>query len=838
MGINESSAVAAVYRLAEKRTAAGLVRSLRDETLELLTRGYQRPRRLTEAVLASGDRELQAALARNAGLCTPRQRLRLARLGVPEIGRALYVAERWTRTGSGDEVRIAVLTAADPTDPAWRAPGGLVAMLLGETGPTDLAAAIHAPFPELALHALRHCGRDLPLPMLLRAARTLHARGGPEQLTALAALVDEEDGLGHPGLAALLRRAAAACADAEADAALAPGPGSAASLLAGDPSPTDELLYEVRVHGGGERAAHVPPDWELVRSEHARRPFSADALTHLNRWPGCPPDLAVEGLRGSPRTALLQGTGPLPLAVLTGPEAEPARSYVPRVLQRGLREGWLAAERLFTEVTPAADVIGCLPKGDELVGKAVRELTAPLGSDPAAWLALYRRINRFEGTATALVAAACADAGRRGPAPSWPRPIGAAFPCREPEGARALFQRLFEYAEEAVQEALLPHLDVRAVQHLLVFGTPSPRLRERITAVHGRAAQVAHASRWDLPGETVEELLDLDDPEVNEKLYLYGAIAREERERILEGRGRGGGPVPVTGGLLDALTRIDLRHHRNWVSAGLPSGDPRVLRVVLGRIRTHTEAGRLRVLIRLWERHGPEAVRSLMAEEEFPGRAAGAGHPLPAATHKTAAQALASPDGPALLRTRLAAEEDPVRLIAVLRRAAAGTVAERVRHLAQEGTALPWPQLVEAHTADPLPVHLLRALAQQPDCPRPLLLEALGAGPVHRGDDRPWLVPAMEEGRLIPADILRRCGPAAEAVSLLAGVHTHWPTTEDPWSYRVYREARTLTRTHLGTSPETWTRAARLLPTFPGPLPALLTAATADSAPADRTPTG
>ncbi|MFI8450174.1 hypothetical protein [Streptomyces erythrochromogenes] len=827
MGINESSAVAAVYSLAEKETAAGLLGSLRDEMLDLLSCGYRRPRRLAEAVLASGDRELQVALARNSALCTPRQRLRLAGLGVPEIGRVLYVAERWTRTG-GDAVRIAVLEAADPADPAWRAPGGLVALLLGETGPTDLAAAVHAPFPELALHALRHCGPLLPLPMLLRAARTLLARGGPEQLAALAALVEEEDGLGHPGLAALLRRAAAAAAAADADAGPGGGHGSAASLLAGEPSPTDEVLYAVRLHRGGEEGADAAPDWDLVRSEHARLPFCAGALTHLNRWPGCPPDLAVEGLRGNPRTALLQGTGPLPLSALTGPEAEPARSYVTRVLQRGLREGWLAAEQLFTEVTPAADAIGCLPQDDELVGKAVRELTAPLGSDPAAWLALYRRINRFEGTATALVAAACADAGRRGPAPSWPRPIGAAFPCREPEGARALFQRLFAYAEEAVQEALVPHLDVRAVQHLLVFGTPSPRLRERITGVHGRAAQVAHASRWDLPRETVEELLDLDDPEVNEKLYLYGAIAREERERILTGRGRGGGSVPVTDGLLDALTGIDLRHHRNWVSAGLLSGDPRVLRVALGRIRTHTEAGRLRVLIRLWERHGPEAVRSLMAEEEFPGRAAGARHPLPAATHKNAAQALASPDGPALLRTRLAAEEDPVRLIAVLRRTAAGTVVERVRHLAQEGTALPWPQLAEAHAADPLPVHLLRALAQQPDCPRPLLLEALAAGPIRRADDGPWLVPAMKEGRITPADILRRCGPAAEAVSLLAGVHTHWPATEDPWPYGVYREARTLTRSHLGTSPQTWTRAARLIPTFPGPLPALLTAAAAD----------
>ncbi|MEV8533888.1 hypothetical protein [Streptomyces sp. NPDC051211] len=78
---------------------------------------------------------------------------------------------------------------------------------------------------------------------------------------------------------------------------------------------------------------------------------------------------------------------------------------------------------------------------------------------------------------------------------------------------------------------------------MLVFGTPapSPRLRERIVAVHGRSAQLGNASRWDLPPETVEELLDLDDPEINEKLYVYGAIAWKERARILAGRGRRGG---------------------------------------------------------------------------------------------------------------------------------------------------------------------------------------------------------------------------------------------------------------------------------------------------------
>lgn len=813
MGTIERDALASAYSLAEPSTAAVLIRSLRCETLSLLRDGYRLPRRLTETVLASGDRELQVALARNGAGSTPGQRLRLAQLGDPEVSRALYMTERWPRS-SRDNAAAAVLTAADPADPAWRAPGGLVEELLGKTRSAELSPALHAPFPELVLHALRHCGPYLPLPMVLRAARSVLRHGGPEQLVALAALVDEEDGLSHPGLPALLRRAAAA-----------PDPGA---LLSGDPSPTDELMYFFRIHSGRKIPAGVTLDWDLVRAEHDRRPFAANAVMDLNQLPGCPQELAVEGLRTEPRATLVQGKGPLPLSALTGPEVGDERAYVRDVLRRGLAVGWLSAEQLFTEVSPAAEAIRCLPQGNERVGKAVREMTAPMGADPAAWLSLYRRVNRFEGTVTALVAAACADAGRGGKAPSWPRAIDAAFPCREPEGPRMLFQRLFEYAEEQVQEALVPYLDGRAVQHLLVFGTPapSPQLRERIVAVHGRSAQLGNASRWDLPPETVEELLDLDDPEINEKLYLYGAIAWEERARILAGRGRRGGDVPVTDELLNEISWIDLRHHRSWVTAGLLSGDPRVLRVVLGKIKTHTEGGRLRVLIRLWERHGSEAVRSLMEEQQFPGRASGAKHPLPAATHKTVRQALAADDGLALLRARLAAEEDPGRLVSLLRRTSARSVADRVRHLADEGTTLPWPQLLRAHTTEPLSPDLLCALAQQDDCPRPLLLEALGAKPMQRyADGMNWLPRALEDGRLPAVEVLRRCRPAPEVFSFLVAAHSHRHAGQGPSWRPLYYEARRLARERLGTDPQAWATAVHLLPDFTGSLPELLSAA-------------
>ncbi|MEV8533889.1 hypothetical protein [Streptomyces sp. NPDC051211] len=178
------------------------------------------------------------------------------------------------------------------------------------------------------------------------------------------------------------------------------------------------------------------------------------------------------------------------------------------------------------------------------------------------------------------------------------------------------------------------------------------------------------------------------------------------------------------------------------------------------------------MLIRLWERHGPEAVQALMEEQQFPGRSSGAKHPLPAVTHKTVRQALAAADGLALLRARLTAEEDPGRLVSLLRRTAANSVAERVRHLADEGTTLPWPQLLQAHTAEPLSADLLCTLALQADCPRPLLLEALGAKPLHRNaDGMEWLLPALNDGRLPAVDVLRRCRPAPRS-SRSSSTHT------------------------------------------------------------------
>ncbi|WP_035791960.1 hypothetical protein [Kitasatospora mediocidica] len=815
MGDVERAAIAAAYRLAQPSVIRELLERLRAGTSELLEHGQALPRGLTDAVIASGDRGLQVALAKGY-YGAPGMRaahLGLARLGDPVVGQALYKARRWA--DSSPDIRAAVLAGADPADPGWRAPGGLVEQLLGPDGDNVLAPALRAPFPELVAHALQRHGELLPPAMVEVSCRAVLDHGGRAQLASLADLVEQWDELGHPGLAALLRRAAAA-----------PEP---AALLRGDLSATDELLFAVRHRSGRRPDLTVRPDWAQVWMEHRRRPLSADAIMTLNRFPDCPPDLAVEGFRSDPSGTLARGTGPLPLPVLLGTDlpadvALDLPAYrLHQALRAGIEAGWLPVEWMLREVRPAQLALESLPQAavaGDATRAAVAGLLAPLGADPAAWISLYRLVGKFQGPAEELVAAArTAPGGAK--ARSWPRALDATFPSREPDGARWIFQLLFRYAEPDVQEALVPYLDARTIQQLLVFGPCPGRLRDRITAVHGRAAHLAQASHRALPAEALTQLLDLDDPEVNAKLYRYCTIDQEERVRILAGQGRRGGTVPVHPELLADLAAVKATHRRHWLTAGHFSGDPQVLRATLARCQLHTEAGRLRAVLRLWERHGPQEVEALLDETEFPGRVVER-HPLAGGTSRTVRKALSAPDGLAVLRARLAAEEEPERLVALLRRKAVAAVADLVRYLAAEGTALPWPELTRAHQEEPLGAELLAGLAARPDCPRVLLLAALRTELTWpRSIGLTWLPAALDAGRLTTADVLREAYPAPAVLEYLAAADLGRHRQVTRWRPPV-REATRLLDEHLGTDPEAFAVALQLLPDFTGSLPELL----------------
>ncbi|GGX37953.1 hypothetical protein GCM10010341_69980 [Streptomyces noursei] len=120
----------------------------------------------------------------------------------------------------------------------------------------------------------------------------------------------------------------------------------------------------------------------------------------------------------------------------------------------------------------------------------------------------------------------------------------------------------------------------------------------------------------------------------------------------------------------------------------------------------------------MWERSGPDAVREILAMDH-----------LPASLRRRTEELPTTPDGPEGLRCQLAEAESPAALTAYLT-APAGRPDERLRRLRSEGLTPPWEALNAAHDAGTLPEHLLSALWELRDCPRPLLLAGLKTLPV------------------------------------------------------------------------------------------------------------
>ncbi|MFF4950238.1 hypothetical protein [Streptomyces chattanoogensis] len=816
MNSHVQSALKTAFQLAEPSLVGPLLTRLRAEVRPLLGRGEELPGRLVEAVVASGDRELCAALVGNSrpGVCDTATLLRVAALGDPGLGREVY---RRGHVEAEPGVQAAVLAAADPADPGWYAPGGLVEMLLGEEGKSMLGPALKGPFPEVVAHAVRLHVSNLPLPVVLDACESLLAHGGP---AALAELADTLDRPGHPGLLALLHEAAAA-----------PDP---AALLRSHRAPgewTDlaavSVLLRIRGDMGrdaggdmGRMPVHVPLDWELVRREHERRPFRTGKLMALSKWPDCPDDLLLEIFRGNPQWSA-QNAARLPVEVLLGTEARVGneRFDVDALIRRGVSEGWLPLDRVLAEAAPARKVLAALEYDHEPTRKAVAELVAPLGDDPTAWLTLYKRLRRFQGSATELVAKVCASAAARR-VTAWPDPLGPGEPGKEnPEGARRIFLELFGCATEETQLALVPHLDMRAVQHLFALGKPSPRVCAEIVAVHGTEL-AAHASRVVLVQDVIDGLLDRDDPLINAQLFEDYRLGQQERVRILAGVGRGGGVVPVHDGLIGSLRNLHLSSDRDWLMAGITSGDTKVLDVVLDRLRLYTEAGRLRLVIALWERQGPDAVREFLTPARFRHNK----RSWPARTQRAVLDALDAPEGLKGLRERLAAEEDPARVVALLRNVRntdePAVYADRIRRIVAEGTELPWDGLIRAHAEDPLPTALLRALVDMYDCPRSLLLACLAEG--HLTSDEWWVGSALGRGSLPSGDLVQCAHPASAVVAYPSNRYVRLDARV--WT-QALAEARKLAREHLGSNVEAWAVALRLLPEFHGTVPELIATA-------------
>ncbi|MFI6586886.1 hypothetical protein [Embleya sp. NPDC050493] len=842
----ETSAVSrialyAAYRLAPEETAAKLPERLKTETLRALDATYEPPpRALSEAVLASGDRDLLARYAANDHLDEDVAR-ELARRGDPVVGYALL-----TTRGRDDRTRAAVWASADPADPAWRTE--VADRFIDGQMPEDLLrSALWAPFPEVVRNAVCRLAPYLPpwlvVDCALRILTALDPAAGRDELVSLAGdLPESDDGPGHYGPSTALRAAAEAADPVSALRDLR-------TDLGGRPQPRpDHDAWLVGLRFGAKNGAPGDVDWDTVRAEEARDPYSARAKIELARHPGCPPEIMAAAVRDGIHTSGACRLGPVPLSAALPPETP---GDLAALLVHGIGAGWYAIDHVLDIAAPAGEVLHALHRlsprraGTDTdavdagsgpyrgplppaLAPAVSRLVAPLGDDPEAWVCLYKLVARFRGTCRELVAAAVEQASAQratGSPATWTKPLEAKFPAEAPEGGRTRLYVLLAAAPEPVQRAVIPALDPRAIQHLTVYYPLSAAVRAHLYTVGGTPVALANAAHWEMPADVVHGLLDLDDPEVNAHLYDFGAIAQEERVRICAGRPRDGSDrvVAISPALVDLLARTSPATRRNWLLAALDSGDPALVRAMLGRTRLHTDAGRIRAAIGLWRRHGPDAVAALLIETEFPGRRPAAKHPFPPATHTLLRRAQASPEtGQALLRDALAAARTPDAVTRYLLR---GGAAERLEHVeAEYGIDLPWDHLVAVDRETPLPPRLLEALVERADCPRPLLAAFLSRTPLpSRMLDVEWVNAALDDGRLHTEDLIRVGTPASSVVPFLTRpIAAGTPAADAGPSARTQVLAIMADLGFDRADPEHWAVALHLLPEFTATVPELL----------------
>ncbi|MGW9209296.1 hypothetical protein ACWGR4_20200 [Embleya sp. NPDC055664] len=332
---------------------------------------------------------------------------------------------------------------------------------------------------------------------------------------------------------------------------------------------------------------------------------------------------------------------------------------------------------------------------------------------------------------------------------------------------------------------------------------------------------VVRAARTDLTAEELDALLDLDDPLVDARLFAGPVLDRTERARLLAGVRRDGTVGPVPTALTDLLWAAELGRCARWLAAGMASGDAEVARIVVNRLPLRTEAGRLRLILGVWARHGRDEVRRVLAEAHFPAEA-----------RAEIEEALGRHDGRAILDARLAESEVPEHIVEFLCAGDDSEQPDRVDGILDDGGTIPWPELIRAHRTTSLPAALHARLAELPDCPNELLIALLAEGlPQSSRDDRPWLHAALAAGRLTGADVLDHARPAAVALSILAG--TDGRTSPDRWASGAPRaRAYLLADRYLGTDVEAWIVALRLFPDFTGTIPELL--ATAGAVTGDR----
>ncbi|WP_329034273.1 hypothetical protein OIE71_17730 [Streptomyces sp. NBC_01725] len=820
----EHTVVSAAYALADRELTRALMPRIREETVRLLDSRVPLPPPLLEELTATRDPELRTALVASAGHRDDVFQ-RLAGQGDPALAPGLYGEREWDRTPAQ---RAAVWEGAVATagDPGWRAQDGLPAKLLASRRQELLEPALLSPFPELVAHARsvldRRAGSD-------RGAGSGTRPTGPSNTTPRK---NRQSWERHP---------------------------RTTKELVGDLRDKD-VRYTIELP-----ATPGALDWDELVAEHRAEPFSEKGLETLWAHPNCPEELALaafESIRN------IEPGGAVHWSMLTSPAFGLLSDYrLFRLLGAGIESGALPADRVLREIGPARTILCALPPEHEGLRAALVAQVARLGTDFAPWRAVYTLLPRFSGSVTGLVDAALAETSKH-LGKTWPKPAGAEFPSRRLPNSRQAWLRLYDAADRTTHRALGEHMDARAIQQLLLWHQPSPELRAYIVQLRGASFLAGIASSWDTRPEVIEELIPYNESEVNAALFLHTDLTPAQRRHVLSGRRwRDGGSadtpaadrISLTENLVDGL-RESAR--RPWLLACADSGDPVLCRILLGspRVKMHTPALELHMLVRLWERHGPGEVRALLDETDFPGRKRQQRHPLSPVTLEAGRAALdaeAGPDGPALLRAAYEAAASPAGRADFLSEKGAGPEEDdlaKALELLEEETGpgpVPWAELAAAHAAKPLHDRLLVRLAALDGCPAALAGESASAGlrlshphyRPRRGAKPPtapemlkklplrvenggcrWLEKAHGLGQVTLGEVLRTGFPAQATIAFLSRALAPGdsPGTEEVRAAR--RAVAALATEHLSDDPEGWALALRLAPDFEGTLPDLLLA--------------
>ncbi|PVC69522.1 hypothetical protein DBP18_21895 [Streptomyces sp. CS081A] len=487
-----------------------------------------------------------------------------------------------------------------------------------------------------------------------------------------------------------------------------------------------------------------------------------------------------------------------------------------------------AALRAVERARPARSVaaeVAAAGGADDEAAALLRELTGRhLGADAARWLGLHDTLAGHRGGLPELLAAP--------PVPPVPDEVsdGALRPPA-PRSVHRTLGLLLEHAEPRHAAAAFAALPERVATELLAGGTlPAPSLVAAVVDHGDSRTRAALAGHPRLDTRVLARLVAVGDARAAAAVYRNPRTTQSLRRTIVERFDA----VPLDDVLRAELTAPQGRAPRTWLAPLLGSGDPQLVVPAL-RWGVRRVAQRY-ALLRIWERTGPDAVRSLLGD---PAAAAWLSRDVVDAV----TEALAAPngDGPRRLRAGGEPYEDPARLPALLA-TARGT--STLRDLLSEPYAHDLDALAAAHAATPfmpkaceeLARHEAASDAQRHAFRLSALNEPWRTGGRRAGNTVPparrlaeeeldgsaavWAEGMVTAGLLDPVELVGTARPAARALDALARL-----AERKLLSTAAVAELRALTDAHLGKRDRAWAALDVLLPEHGGTVAELIAAA-------------